>query len=226
MAQLPGTDCPPTPLWQKLLRSFSLEWVAFLPDLYQLIRRWLKGQRHEGLYEILDYDLTLELLDSQGETALFKKRQQVKFLQNNVIAFEDYAWGDGEIFADYKCSPGMVADRYQEGDRWNVLISLHETKNSGDITDFYIERTAKHGFTQADESLQIEIRHPTKRLKMAVIFPATRHCQRAVLLQRSHNHSTVLGPEHFVNLPDGRQMLTWETAKIEQFEIYTLKWRW
>lgn len=119
-----------------------------------------------------------------------------------------------------------MVDRYQEGDRWNVLISLHETKNSGDITDFYIERTAKNGFTQPDESLQIEIRHPTKRLKMGVIFPPTRRCQRAVLLQRSQNHSTVLGPECFTHLPDGRQVLTWETTKIEQFEIYTLKWSW
>jgi hypothetical protein len=220
------TNSPASSLWRKILACFSLEWLILLPDLYQLIQRWLKGQRHEGLYEVLDYNLTLELLDPQGETAIFKKRQQVKFLQNNVIAFEDYAWGDGEIFADYKCSPGLVVDRYQEGDRWNVLISLHETKNSGDMTDFYIERTARHGFTQADESLQIEIRHPTKRLKMVVIFPPTRHCQRAVLVQRSRSHSMALGLECFTNLPDGRQMLTWETAKIEQFEIYTLRWRW
>lgn len=96
-----SSECSPSPLWQKLLRYSSLEWLTLLPDLYQLIQRWLKGQRHEGLYEILDYELTLELLDPQGETAVFKKRQHVKFLQNNVIAFEDYAWGDGEIFADY-----------------------------------------------------------------------------------------------------------------------------
>lgn len=226
MSQADENNQPVKSLWRTLLGYISLEWIAILPDLYQLIQRWLKGQRHEGLYEILDYDLTLELVDPQGETAIFKKRQQVKFLQNNVIAFEDYAWGDGEIFADYKCSPGIVADRYQEGDRWNTLISLRETKNSGDITDFYIERTAKHGFTQVEEPLQLEIRHPTKRLKVVIIFPQARRCQRAVLLQRSRNHSTVLGPECFTNLPDGRQMLIWETTKIKQFEIYTLKWSW
>ena len=43
-------------------------------------------------------------------------------MQNNVIAFEDYAWGDGEIFTDYRCSPGVVVDKYQEGDRWSILI--------------------------------------------------------------------------------------------------------
>ncbi len=226
MADPHETNPSSSSLWRKLLACFSLEWLVLLPDLYQLLRRWLSGQRHEGLYEILDYETTLELVDPQGETAIFRKRQQVKFLQDNVIAFEDYAWGDGEIFADYQCSPGEVADRYQEGDRWNILISLRGTKNSGDITDFYIERTAKHGFTQAEESLQTEIRHPTKRLKVVVIFPQTRRSQRAILLQRSRHRSTTLGPEHFTDLPDGRQMVTWETTKIEQFEIYTIKWSW
>lgn len=226
MSSSSETSSPGASLLRKVLALSSLEWLTLLPDLFHLVYRWLGGQRHEGLYEILDYDLSLELVDPQGEVAIFKKRQQVKFLQNNVIAFEDYAWGDGEIFADYKCSPGRVVDSYQEGDRWNVLISLHETKHSGDITDFYIERTAKHGFTKAEESLQTEIRHPTKRLKLAVVFPKERRCQRATLVQRSQNQNIVLGSEQFTDLPDGRQMVIWETTTIKQFEVYTLKWRW
>ena len=128
----------------------------------------------EGMYEILDYDSTLELVDPQGATATFKRRQRVKFLQDNIIAFQDHAWGDGEIFADYKCSPGIEVDRYQAGDRWNVLISLRETKSAGDVEDFYIERTVRGGFTQNEEWRQIEIRHRTKRLKLAIIFPEER----------------------------------------------------
>ena len=44
-----------------------------------------------------------------------------------------------EIFADYSCRPGEVTDVYQEGDRYNILISLRETKAAGDIEDFYIK---------------------------------------------------------------------------------------
>ena len=54
---------------------------------------------------------------------------------NGLLAFEPQ--GDGDIFVDYKCSPGVLVDR------WNVLISLRETKNAGDVTNFYIERTVK-----------------------------------------------------------------------------------
>lgn len=82
---------------------------------------------------MLAYEPTLELLDPQGQTAVFKKRQRVKFLQDYVIAFEDYAWGQGQVLADYRCAPGQVVDRWQEGDRSTVLISLRETKHAGEV---------------------------------------------------------------------------------------------
>ena len=168
----------------------------------------------------------LELVDAQGETAIFRRRQRVKFLQDNVIAFQDHAWGEGDLFADYRISPGIEVDRYQEGDRWNVLISLRETKSSGDVEDFYIERTVRHGFTQAEEWRQTEIRYRTRRLRLSIIFPQGRHCRRAVLLQRHRNRATVLDRHHLSDLPDGRQVLTWETTNPRRFEIFTIKWTW
>jgi hypothetical protein len=150
----------------------------------------------------------------------------VRFLQDNIIAFQDYAWGDGDIFVDYRCSPGVVVDRYQDGDRWNILISLQETKSRGDVTDFHLERTIRGGFVQRKEWYQAEIRHPTRRLRMAVIFPEERLCQRATLHERKRNRTQVLGPEHLVQLPDGRQLLAWETTQVHHLEVYTLRWHW
>lgn len=158
--------------------------------------------------------------------AIFHKRQQVRFMQDNIIAFQDYAWGDGEIFADYRCSPGVTVDRYQDGDRWNILISLRETKSRGDTTDFRIERTIIDGFVQQDEWYQAEIRHPTRRLRMAVIFPKERPCQRAILQERKRHRTLVLGPERFHELADGRQLLEFETTQVRHLEMYTLRWTW
>jgi hypothetical protein len=210
----------------RFLPYLSPDWLSLLFDLYRTLRQLISRERHEGMYEILEYDSTLELLDPKGRTAIFKRRQRVKFLQDNVIAYQDRAWGDGEILAEYKCSPGVEVDRYQEGDRWNVLISLRETKSAGDIEDFYIERTVRNGFTKDEEWRQTEIRHRTRQLKLAVIFPKERWCQRAVLIQRNRNRTTVLDQEHFTTLPDSRQVLTWEITKPRRFEIYTIKWRW
>jgi hypothetical protein len=210
----------------RFLAYLPQDWIFLLFGLYRALRLFLRRERHEGMYEILEYDSTLELVDPKGETAIFKRRERVKFLQDNVIAFQDRAWGDGEIFADYKCSPGIEVDRYQEGDRWNVLISLRETKSAGDVEDFYIERTVRSGFTKDEEWRQTEIRHRTRKLKLSIIFPKKRRCRRAVLMERNRNRTTELDPRYFTDLPDGRQVLTWEISKPRRFEIYTIKWKW
>jgi len=207
-----------------LLSIFSLNHINAFLDIYELLRQWWPG--NIDMYKILDYESTWEMLDPEGRMAIFRKRQQVKFLQDNIISFEDYAWGDGEIFVDYKCAPGVVVDRYREGDRWNILISLRGTKNKGDVEEFYIQRTVKNGFTNSEEWQQAEIRRRTRRLQMNVIFPSSRPCRAAVITQRSQNRPISLGPEHFHILPDGRQLLRWETTKVRSFDIYTLKWQW
>ena len=130
------------------------EWAADLVNLVHALRQFARGHT-PGLYEILEYDTTLEVKDRRGKRAVFRKHQRVKFLQNNVIAFQDYVWGDGEIFADYRCKPGVVVDRYQEGDRWNILVSLRATKQRGHVEDFYIDRTVRNGFVNEEEWRQM-----------------------------------------------------------------------
>ena len=125
----------------------------------------------EGMYEILDYDSVLELQDPQGKVAVFKRRQKVKFLQDNIIAYQDYAWGDGNILADYKCSPGVPLDQYQDGFRYNILISLRETKNRGDVVDFNIERTVPGGFTRPNEWRQVMVEHRTRKWPLDLTSP-------------------------------------------------------
>ena len=211
---------------RKLLSCFSLEWISGLVDLYHTLRKAFTPKSPEGMYEILDYDSTLELMDSKGKTAVFKRHQKVKFCQDHIIAFQDHAWGTGDIFADYKVSKGVAVDRYQDGDRWNILISLRETKSKGDVEDFYFERTAKNGFTQGEEWWQVEVWYKTQVLDLTIFFPQNRHCKRAVLQERTKNKTVVLGHEHFKTLPDGRQRLHWEAKNPRYPEIYTIRWAW
>lgn len=220
----------PTNYQNKLLRwvlpiltseGFDLFLKALRIVWQQFSREW-----HEGMYEILEYDSTLELKDAQGQTAVLKRRQRVRFLQDNIIAYEDQAWGEGDIFAGYRCSPGIPVDRYQDSFKWKVLISLRETQQRGDTTVFNLERTIQNGFTQTHEWFQTELPHKTKRLRISIVFPHDRRCQRAILVERNRNRTTELGPSAFSHLPDGRQMLTWETPRPGINELYTIKWQW
>lgn len=208
----------------KLLEYFTPDYIRGLLALYGDLKDFFRRDR--GIYEILEYDAAFTILDAQGRRAVLKKQQKVRFLQENVIAFQDYAWGDGSHFKRYRCTPGKVVDRYREGDRFNILVSLRETKAKGDVETFYIEHHMLNAFTEGEEWCQVEIRHRTRRLKLSVTFPKDRHCISAQLLERSQHKATKLGIEQFAVLPDGRQVVTWERKDIKTFEIFTLKWRW
>ncbi|MCZ7545092.1 MAG: hypothetical protein M5R40_16915 [Anaerolineae bacterium] len=117
-------------------------------------------------------------------------------------------------------------DRYREGHRWRVLISLRETKNKGDVDEFHIERTIRDGFTGAVEDFQTEIAHTTCRLSLSVIFPKSRFPKEASLVEQNAARTVELGPSHRATLPDGRQQVVWRADKPVLFEAYILRWRW
>ena len=84
------------------LLSILFEWplVELVAEVWKHGRKLWNGHAHEGMYEVLEHEVILELLDVKGNKAKVEKHQKVKFLQNNIIAYQDQGWGDGKIFVD------------------------------------------------------------------------------------------------------------------------------
>ena len=124
----------------KKLTAVALRWpwLEILAEAWNLGWKIWRGLTDEGIYEVLEHDVTLELLDAKGKRALIRKRQKVHYLQNNIMAYQDQAWGDGQILAKYQCSPGVEVDRYESGRETQILISLREMKERGDVDVFNI----------------------------------------------------------------------------------------
>ncbi len=205
-----------------LIRAdFATVVVKFiLPHFPRLLRQL------PGTYEVLDYETKLELLDPQGKVAVYIKHQKVQFLQDNVIAFQDQAWGDGEIFSDYKCSPGYPVDTYRDGNKYRVLISLRETKNRGDIEDFHIERTIKDGFVRPVEDYQVDIDHSTRRLSLTVVFPKDRTPKQVKVIEQKSQQTKEMSADSLQQLPDGRWQIAWEPERARLHEVYIVRWEW
>ena len=150
----------------------------------------------------------------------------MRFLQNNVIIIQDTAWGDGNIFAKYKCSPGKEVDRYKDGHRYNILISLQETKHRGEEETFLIERTIANGFTQPVENFQTDIDHRTHKLILRLTFPKNRLPTSVGIKSQNAQKTTVLDNEYRNILTDGRHQYVWETENAKLFETYIMRWEW
>lgn len=209
-----------------ILELLARHHVTLLNLLFDVLQRLPAVRKLPGIYEVLDYHAELELKDSKGLVAVYRKRQRVRFLQDNIIAYQDTAWGDGDIFADYRCSPGIEVDRYREGNHFNILISLRETKQRDDLETLAIERTIRKGFVTEVEYFQVDIIHRTRLLSCAVIFPRNRPPKRVSMIAENSKQSVELGPEARQVLPDRRVRYEWQSASPNLFESYLLRWEW
>jgi hypothetical protein len=204
----------------------NLPWGNLLQAGRKAITSLWNRMRNQGLYEVLAYESTLELLDVRGVKAHFHKRQKVRYLQDNIIAYQDQAWGDGEFLLNYRCVPGVAVDRYRFGHKTIILISLREVKPRGSVDEFQIERDIRQGFITALEQWETEISHPTRTLKIMVIFPRKRPPQQISLVEADRQRFQILGMENKKQLPDGRWEVGWETKQPKLNERYIMKWVW
>lgn len=219
------TKITPQSLRHVLFRLLNSDWTTVILEGWQLLQK-IHAERAVGLYEVLEFEHTLELCDTTGQQAVFRKRETARLLQDYVAAYVDQAWGRGDIFAEYHCSPGFPVDRYRCGHKTCVLISLREARRRGDILRIRIDRTVLNGFDLNPGWSETVVHHRTHRFMTAVIFPRERPPKRVVLLQVNQNRTLPLGEANSELLPDGRHRVFWKTTKPKLFETYTLKWTW
>ncbi len=203
-----------------------LPWFDVLADLWKVGHKAIRGLAVDGMYEVLDYETTLELHDRKGKRATVRKREKVRYLQDNIIAYQDQAWGDGDILLNYRCTPGTPVDFYRPGRKTYILVSLREVKNQGDIDEFNFEWGISNGFLRVKEIWETEVRHRTKQLKIQVIFPKERPPMSVSLVEDTRQRTHALDKKAKTRLPDGRWLVSWETHRPKLHEIYTIKWEW
>ncbi len=204
----------------------GLPWVEILTEAWKLSRKILRGLANEGMYEVLEFESTLELHDRSGKRATYKKRKKVRYLQNNIIAYQDYAWGDGEFLVNYKATPGIPVDQYKSGFKTYILLSLREEKNRGDVDEFHIQWDIKKGFLKPDGFWETDVSSRTRQIKVSVVFPKSRPPQNVRLVEKNIRRTKNLGSESIRQLPDGRWQVTWEKHKPHLYEHYIIRWDW
>ena len=200
--------------------------MDILAEIWRLARHLWQGLADEGMYEVLEYESVLELKDAAGEQATFRKRELVRYRQNNIIAYQDHAWGDGKILIDYRCSPGVVVDRYRPGQKTFLLISLREPKRRDDLDEFHIAWKLEGAFRRTHELWETEVRHKTRQLKISIIFPKSRLPRRAWVQEQVRRRRQQLGPEAIRALVDGRWQLTWRSDRPRLNARYQVQWEW
>ncbi len=181
---------------------------------------------YQGLYEVLRYDIRLELLDAKGEQAVLEREEEIRFLQDGVVAIYDQVWGAGEQFADYQVEPGVVADRFRLGSRQVTLVSLRQIKNRGETLRLRVRRRISRGWTAEGEWFETAINHRTRSLRLTVTFPAECPPKEACVVEETTGSSRKLDRRHWRTDEQGRTVLAWRKRAPALGERYLLRWRW
>jgi hypothetical protein len=181
---------------------------------------------HARMYEVLRHVFVLTLLDSSGKRAIFERREKIRFLQDNVIALYDHAWGDGQMFIGYRVTPGKAVDRFKMGARYQTLISLRETKQRGDTFNYRMRQRIIDGFTAQEEWLEVEVDHPTRLVRVTILFPKDRPCQLVRIIEASTNREVGSSRPRVSRQTNGRTCLVWSISRPRLGERYVVNWLW
>lgn len=206
--------------------AFGYPWFEIAGEAWKIGRKLMRGFANEGMYEVLDYESTLELLDKEGKKANYRKRLKIRYFQDDNIAFQDYAWGDGEILLNYHTSYGLPVDQYKSGYKTYILLSLRGVRNRGDIDEFNISWNIRDGFLRPDGYWSTGVSHRMRKLKTTIIFPKSRLPSRLTLEENNRRKTHSLGTEFQKRLADGRMEVSWETNQPHLYEVYVLRWDW
>lgn len=210
-----------------LAMILGLPWLEFAGNVWKIARKIIRGLSNEGIYEVLEYECTLELKDKEGKQAKIHKRKKIRYIQDYITTYLDEAWGtNGEILLDYQCSPGIPVDEYRLGHKTYKLISLREFRNKGDVDEFNIIWNMRNGFLLPTGFWGTAINQRMKKLRVKIIFPKNRPPLQFAVTESNLKRTRALGKEAQQKLPDGRQMVVWENDKPRLYEDYILSWEW
>lgn len=204
----------------------SLAKNGLISDIREMLGRLINKFRNEGMYRVLSYESSLELMDTKGIRSRFHKVERLQYLQDNIIAFQDQAWGDGKILIDYQCKPGVPVDRYRVGSKTYILISLREVKSKDDIDTFVIDWKLQKGFLKSAGYWATEINHETDNVKTQIMFPKARPPGRITILEKNRQRTTSLEKNNIQQLPNGKWLVTWEKSRPVTNEQYIMQWVW
>jgi hypothetical protein len=172
-------------------------------------------------YEILDYDVTLILHDRRGARATFRRRQEVRFLQDGVGGMLDHAWGHGVLVTNYQTDAGSLEDTIRDEDRRHLVLGFKRRMARGERLAFQVERTAMVGFTEGHEWTGTTLDHPSQRLASRIVFPKSRPCWQATLMFEG---TKIVLPAK--RLASGRTLVQFAISRPRAYTPYTVRWHW
>lgn len=198
-----------------------LERIEALPRSVLMAR--LSNKRNVP-YENISLDITIDIRDAAGRTAVLSRRHVLRMLREEPVAIRDIVWGEGKPLAGYRVEGARRIDLKSEGSRRAVLLSLDRPGAMGERVVVRTRRFLESAFLDELEYFETSLERPTGRVSMKVLFPKTRPPREAHLVTAIPDRELRRIRTRYGH--DRRPYLVWHERRPEQFRTYSLRWRW
>ncbi len=172
---------------------------------------------------MLDCQVVLDLLDTEGTEARYTRTERVRFLKS-ASTITDYGWGNGIAFAEHDVSVGRFRRRKLIRSKLRSTVVLDDRQRVGDELTFSVDRTIENGFGLPSEWwLEAEIYHRARRISLEVRLPANRDVISARVVSLDQPEGRAL-PVHEDS--DGQQRIVFEARRPRTGERFRISWTW
>ncbi len=178
----------------------------------------------DGPYRVLGIHCTWDLREPDASVAKVTKRLELEF-NYETIALSDYAWGDGDCFAEYACEFGTpLKPKIKDGSRQYVVVALPAARQRGEQAELISHRTIRDSFPDASEWVELEVKRRTAKVVLEVRFPASRK-PSAVRLCRQSDGRTIDMTSKLLSEASG-PVLRYELDGVRKDDVLKLTWDW
>lgn len=174
---------------RKLGRPVSelLRWMP--PQLVrEVLRRWralnqlMASEWATVFYEVLDFRIEVDIQDRDGRLAVLRRWEEIRALQDRVVAYQDRIWGDGDVARNWRCSLGEPVDALDREGKRHLLVWLDAPLRQGQTKVVQVEQTTADTFCGQLEWYEVHIRHFTHKASGCFVFPRGRDPQQIRVL--------------------------------------------
>ncbi len=119
-------------------------------------------------YETLSYEARLSLLDREGATAVYERKQRIRVLAPRLSVFVDRIWGEGILFRDYWTGGLDILEATRRKSGWVVVLQLARDYLKGESLEIRTERRIVGGFMHPEEYWGSVMFAPTRSLNLQI----------------------------------------------------------
>lgn len=122
-------------------------------------------------YETIKFSGRLKILDSDGNAAVFTRRQRVRFLEDGVSVLFDRIWGEGILVGSY-LAPGLsLMEPIRTPTGYVLPLGLPRRFRKGETFEIVSHRRIVGAFSESRGYWDTTMSKPTELIQITVVVP-------------------------------------------------------